>query len=130
MSASKIEPTVSRFYQRWLAAAPERAAQSDAAAEVALDQIDLADYLQREASAGASLARRPAAGARHAPPAQPAGEWPDPARSGGQANLNEVVTAMTRFADFAIARHVDELMAELVAAHGMPIGRDSGRHSS
>lgn len=46
---------------------------------------------------------------------------------GGAADLHEVVTAMTRFADFAIARHLDTLMADQVALHGMPMGADSGR---
>jgi glutamate-ammonia-ligase adenylyltransferase len=41
----------------------------------------------------------------------------------GQANLNEVVTAMTRFADFAIRTHVDASWPRLVAAHGMPSAR-------
>jgi glutamate-ammonia-ligase adenylyltransferase len=44
----------------------------------------------------------------------------------GKANLAEVVETMTRFADFAIARHLDALMAEQVAAHGTPTGRESG----
>ncbi|WP_348699529.1 bifunctional [glutamate--ammonia ligase]-adenylyl-L-tyrosine phosphorylase/[glutamate--ammonia-ligase] adenylyltransferase [Duganella fentianensis] len=136
MSASKIEPAVSRFYQRWLAAAPERAAQSDAVATVALDQIDLADYLQREANPAAAAGAAAGPGAAAAP--LPLGRAMRRLRNllvnglirrdlAGLANLNEVVTAMTRFADFAIARHVEELMAELVAAHGMPMGRDSGR---
>eukprot|EP01030_Chromulinospumella_sphaerica_P018086 gene18086-17935_t len=135
MSASKTDPAVSRFYQRWLAAAPERAAQSDAVATVALDQIDLAEYLQREANPAAA-AGVAGSGAASAP--LPLGRAMRRLRNllvnglirrdlAGLANLNEVVTAMTRFADFAIARHVEELMAELVAAHGMPMGRDSGR---
>ncbi|MEO7495074.1 MAG: bifunctional [glutamate--ammonia ligase]-adenylyl-L-tyrosine phosphorylase/[glutamate--ammonia-ligase] adenylyltransferase, partial [Massilia sp.] len=44
----------------------------------------------------------------------------------GQADLAEVVSAMTRFADFAINAHVQALMAEQVALHGMPIGDESG----
>lgn len=44
----------------------------------------------------------------------------------GLANLAEVVDTMTRFADFAIQKHMAELHAEMAAAHGEPIGRDSG----
>jgi glutamate-ammonia-ligase adenylyltransferase len=45
----------------------------------------------------------------------------------GKADLDEVVTAMSRFADFAVQTHVAELMAEMTALHGAPIGADSGR---
>ncbi len=49
---------------------------------------------------------------------------------GGQADLNEVVTAMTGFADFAIRTHVDAIMAEMVALHGMPVGEESGEEQA
>ena len=45
-----IAPTASRFYQRWLAAAPDRAAQADDLAQLSLAQINLADYLAKEAA--------------------------------------------------------------------------------
>ncbi|GAB3439954.1 bifunctional [glutamate--ammonia ligase]-adenylyl-L-tyrosine phosphorylase/[glutamate--ammonia-ligase] adenylyltransferase [Massilia solisilvae] len=45
----------------------------------------------------------------------------------GQADLDEVVTAITRFADFAIQAHLAELMDDMVAAHGQPVGEESGR---
>ena len=48
----------------------------------------------------------------------------------GRADLNEVVTAMTGFADFAIRTHVDAIMAEMVALHGMPVGEESGEEQA
>lgn len=116
--------SASRFYQRWLAAAPERAAQVEALAQLPLAQLDFAAELARLAQQAdgallpsvramrrlrnllvCSLIRRDL---------------------GGQADLHEVVTAMTGFADFAIQTHLRELTAELTAAHGQPIGRESG----
>lgn len=44
----------------------------------------------------------------------------------GKADLNEVVSAMTTFAEFAVATLLDTLTAELTAAHGVPIGQTSG----
>ncbi|MBS1170189.1 MAG: glnE [Burkholderiaceae bacterium] len=44
----------------------------------------------------------------------------------GRADLGEIVSAMSAFADFAIRTHYDALMQEMRAAHGTPIGRDSG----
>jgi glutamate-ammonia-ligase adenylyltransferase len=111
----------SRFYSRWLAAAPDRQAKSDALAEVRLDAVDLAALLDVEREHGAlplgrgmrrlrnllvtTLIRRDLA---------------------GQADLNEVVTAVTRLADFAIRTHLAELDAEMRAAHGIPTGAESG----
>ena len=44
-------PSVSRFYQRWLAAAPDRPAKADAVAQLSLAQINLAEFLAKEAAA-------------------------------------------------------------------------------
>ncbi|WP_432382257.1 bifunctional [glutamate--ammonia ligase]-adenylyl-L-tyrosine phosphorylase/[glutamate--ammonia-ligase] adenylyltransferase [Duganella sp. P38] len=115
-----VPPSASRFYQRWLAAAPDRAAKADELSQLSLARIDLEEYLQKEAAGKLPLARamrrlrnllvctlirRDLA---------------------GLANLAEVVDTMTRFADFAIQKHMAELHAEMAAAHGEPIGRDSG----
>ncbi|GGC73059.1 glutamate-ammonia-ligase adenylyltransferase [Undibacterium terreum] len=45
---------------------------------------------------------------------------------GGQADLDEVVTSISEFADFAVQTHLQALMADMVLAHGMPIGEESG----
>jgi glutamate-ammonia-ligase adenylyltransferase len=126
MTVPSIAPTVSRFYQRWLAAAPGRGAKIDELAQLSLAQIDLADYLTKE-----SLS---------VPDGAPPLPLPRAMRRlrnllvcglirrdlAGKANLAEVVEAMTRFADFAIQQHLRALTAEMVAAHGTPVGRDSG----
>ena len=44
----------------------------------------------------------------------------------GRADLDEVMRTISDFADFAVATHLSALMAEMTAAHGVPIGRESG----
>ncbi|TFW19099.1 bifunctional [glutamate--ammonia ligase]-adenylyl-L-tyrosine phosphorylase/[glutamate--ammonia-ligase] adenylyltransferase [Duganella callida] len=113
-------PSVSRFYQRWLSAAPDRAAKIDEVAQLSLARIDLAEYLAKEAAGGLPLIRA----MRRLRNLLVCGLIRRDLE--GQANLAEVVEAMTRFADFAVQQHLAELHADMVAAHGAPIGRDSG----
>ncbi len=110
----------SRFLQRWLAADPDRAAQLAAAAAAPLTELDF----------GAALAREQAAGL---PPARAMRRLRNllvcaliERDLAGHAGLDEVVAAMTRFADFAIATLLTGLQAELEAAHGRPTGQESG----
>lgn len=115
-----VSPSVSRFYQRWLAAAPDRAAKADELSQLSLAAIDLKEYLQKEAHDHVPLPRamRRLRNLLVCTLIRRDLE--------GKANLAEVVEAMTRFADFAIQQHLAELHAELVAAHGQPIGHESG----
>ncbi len=117
---------VSRFYQRWLAADPDRAGRLDAVSGLSLARLDLGAALEAEAANGPHGA------------ALPPGRAMRRLRNllvcaiirrdlEGRADLDEVVTAMSRFADFAVQRHLAELMAEMTAAHGVPIGEESGR---
>jgi glutamate-ammonia-ligase adenylyltransferase len=118
------DPTsASRFYQRWVNADPERPAKVAELAQLSLAQLDFAAALSKEsADAGSplplaramrrlrnllvcSLIRRDLC---------------------GQADLAEVVESMTGFADFAIQTHLEALMHDMVALHGMPIGHESG----
>jgi glutamate-ammonia-ligase adenylyltransferase len=110
----------SRFYTRWINAAPDRAQKVAQAASHSLNTAAFADILQHEMQAGASL---PAAMRR--------------LRNlliatlirrdlGGQADLAEVVDTMTAFGDFAVQRHLAAVSAELIAVHGTPIGAESG----
>ncbi|QOL49830.1 bifunctional [glutamate--ammonia ligase]-adenylyl-L-tyrosine phosphorylase/[glutamate--ammonia-ligase] adenylyltransferase [Massilia litorea] len=111
----------SRFYQRWIAAAAGREERVAQLAQLSLACPDFGALLEHELAAGiplpramrrlrnlllAALIRRELEGA---------------------SNMDEVVSAMTHLADFAIRTHLADLMAELVAAHGMPIGAESGR---
>jgi glutamate-ammonia-ligase adenylyltransferase len=115
--------SASRFYQRWLGADPERPAKVAELARSSLARLDFAAALARESAGLASplplvramrrlrnllvcgLIRRDLC---------------------GQADLAEVVESMTGFADFAIQTHLRELMQDMVALHGMPIGHESG----
>ncbi|MFD2366321.1 bifunctional [glutamate--ammonia ligase]-adenylyl-L-tyrosine phosphorylase/[glutamate--ammonia-ligase] adenylyltransferase [Pseudoduganella sp. GCM10020061] len=111
----------SRFYQRWAAAGDGRDAACTHLAQGRLDEADLEAALACEVAAGlplpramrrlrnllvASIIRRDLE---------------------GQADLDEVVSAMTRFADFAVRTQLAALMAEMVEAHGVPTGEESGR---
>ena len=44
----------------------------------------------------------------------------------GRADLAEVVETMSAFADFVIQTHLAALTAEMIAAHGQPVGRNAG----
>lgn len=122
--------TLSRFHQRWLAADPARAARLDAMRQLSLARLDFGAALALEAAGG------PDAGPDG--PRLPLGRAMRRLRNllicaliqrdlDGQADLDEVVTAMSRFADFAVQAHLAELMAELTAIHGVPVGDESGR---
>jgi len=117
---------LSRFYQRWLGADPARAGRVATLAALSLASLDFGAALKSEAAPGPAGAVLPTARAMRR------------LRNllictiirrdlDGQADLDEVVTAMSRFADFAVQTHLAELMTEMTALHGEPIGADSGR---
>jgi glutamate-ammonia-ligase adenylyltransferase len=111
----------SRFYQRWIDAAPGRAERVAQLAQLSLACPDFGALLEHELAAGIPLPRamRRLRNLLLATLIRRELE--------GLSNLDEVVSAMTGLADFAIRTHLADLMAELVAAHGMPIGAESGR---
>ncbi|SFC04190.1 bifunctional [glutamate--ammonia ligase]-adenylyl-L-tyrosine phosphorylase/[glutamate--ammonia-ligase] adenylyltransferase [Massilia yuzhufengensis] len=111
----------SRFLQRWLGADPARQAQLDELSRLSLAGVDLGALLARELDAGLPLPRAMRRLRNLLVCAIIRRDLE------GQASLDEVVTRMTSFADFAIKTHVAALTAELVAAHGMPVGEESGR---
>jgi len=111
----------SRFVQRWLDAAPERAAQLAELSSLSLGSADFRVLLERELAKGLPLERAMRRVRNLLVSAIVARDL------GGQADLDEVVTSMTAFADFAIRTHVAHLTGELVASHGMPMGEESGR---
>ncbi|MCS0582346.1 bifunctional [glutamate--ammonia ligase]-adenylyl-L-tyrosine phosphorylase/[glutamate--ammonia-ligase] adenylyltransferase [Massilia pinisoli] len=115
---------LSRFYQRWLGADPARAGRVATLAALSLASLDFGAALKSETAPDGSPLPTVRAMRR--------------LRNllictiirrdlDGQADLDEVVTAMSRFADFAVQTHLAELMAEMTALHGEPIGADSGR---
>jgi glutamate-ammonia-ligase adenylyltransferase len=118
--------SASRFLQRWLGADPARAGRLAALAELSLSSLDFGAALELESTASQSGNRLPLGRAMRR------------LRNllicaiierdlAGRADLDEVVTAMSRFADFAVQSHLAELVREMTAAHGVPIGQDSGR---
>jgi glutamate-ammonia-ligase adenylyltransferase len=116
----------SRFYQRWLAADPARAGRVDTLAALSLASLDFGAALKSEAAAGPDGSVLPTARAmrrlRNLLVCAIIRRDLD-----GLADLDEVVTAMSRFADFAVQTHLAELMAEMTALHGEPVGAESGR---
>jgi glutamate-ammonia-ligase adenylyltransferase len=111
----------SRFYQRWLDADPGRAARAAALSQLSLARLDFGAELEHEAAPGLPLPRAMRR-LRNLVVATLVRRDLE-----GLADLDEVVTTMTRFADFAIATHLAALMAEAVAAHGTPHGAETGR---
>ncbi|RZA30931.1 MAG: bifunctional [glutamate--ammonia ligase]-adenylyl-L-tyrosine phosphorylase/[glutamate--ammonia-ligase] adenylyltransferase, partial [Lysobacteraceae bacterium] len=119
--ASDSPAAASRFLQRWLGADPARPALLDELCELSLADVDLGALLARELDAGLPLPRA----MRRLRNLLVCGLIRRDLE--GLADLAEVVAAMTRFADFAIQTHASALTTELVAAHGMPTGEESGR---
>ena len=126
-----VSPAMSsRFYQRWLAADPARAGRIETLSRLPLDKLDLKAELAHEAGEGASagpntrLLPLPRAMRRLRNLLVAAIIERD---LNGQADLAEVVAAMTALADFAIRTQLAALMDEMVALHGMPFGAESGR---
>lgn len=120
-SAAPPAASASRFLQRWRDAAPERPDQLEALSALSLAGADFRALLERELARGLSL-ERAMRRVRNLLVAAIVVRDLD-----GRADLDEVVTSMTAFADFAIRTHAATIGAELVAAHGMPVGEESGR---
>ena len=129
---------------RWCQADPNRADQLKKHSQLSLTPTFFAHLLQNEAVISSSKPpSTPVLGSLALPLAerlQPLRPLPHAMRRlrnliisvliardlGGKADLDEVVTVMTAFADFAVQTHVDALAAELHAIHGVPIGDQSG----
>jgi glutamate-ammonia-ligase adenylyltransferase len=106
---------------RWINVDSPRPAKLYALAKIALDPADFSPLLQSETDSGMPLSRAMRRLRNLVIASLIARDL------GGQADLNEVVTSMSAFADFAIRSHVAALMDEMIVAHGMPIGEESGR---
>ncbi|MEX5746295.1 bifunctional [glutamate--ammonia ligase]-adenylyl-L-tyrosine phosphorylase/[glutamate--ammonia-ligase] adenylyltransferase [Massilia sp. X63] len=119
--ASGSPAAASRFLQRWLGADPARQARLDEVCRLSLADADLGALLARELDAGLPLPRAMRRLRNLLVCAIIRRDLE------GQADLDEVVSTMTRFADFAIQTHAAALAEELVATHGMPTGEESGR---
>ncbi len=114
-------PTASRFVQRWLSADPARVPELEMLAGLSLDRLDLAALLEQQRARTTSL---PAAMRRLRNLLVSAIVARD---LSGRADLGEVVGAISHFADFVVATHLDALYATMCDAHGVPTGEETGR---
>jgi len=116
---------VSRFYQRWIDAAPNRMQAVARTASAALTPESLHSMLQAEqgeAQATPQLLPGAMRRVRNLLLASLIQRDLD-----GRANLAEVVASMTLFADFAVTTHLQVLHEEMETLHGVPIGEESGQ---
>jgi glutamate-ammonia-ligase adenylyltransferase len=111
----------SRFVQRWLQGAEGRAQQLAELAKLSLSNADFTRLLQNEMHTGLGL---PGAMRRVRNLVMACIIERD---LRGLADLHEVVSTISGFADFVIQTHLAALHAELAAQHGEPIGEESGR---
>ncbi|MBC3805813.1 bifunctional [glutamate--ammonia ligase]-adenylyl-L-tyrosine phosphorylase/[glutamate--ammonia-ligase] adenylyltransferase [Undibacterium seohonense] len=110
----------SRFVTRWLNAKDSRSQELEKLSLLSLSKANFAEILQAEMAQGASnlaamrrlrnlllacLIKRDLNGA---------------------ADLHEVITTISDFADFVIQTHLQHLMQDMLDNHGQPIGEDSG----
>jgi glutamate-ammonia-ligase adenylyltransferase len=112
--------TASRFYTRWIDADPARAAIVAQVAELSLTPAVFVQVLQNETAAGLPLPRAMRRVRNLVIASLLTRDL------SGRADLDEVVTSMSAFADFALQTHVAAVTAEMIALHGQPIGQESG----
>jgi glutamate-ammonia-ligase adenylyltransferase len=110
----------SRFYSRWRNAEPARAGMVTDLAELSMTPAIFAQLLQKETDAGMPLPRAMRRVRNLVVTTLIERDLCD------RADLNEVMRTISDFADFAVGTHLSALMSEMTAAHGVPIGRDSG----
>jgi len=111
----------SRFLQRWLQGGSDRQTMLDEISRLSLTPAIFAQILQKEISSGATLnkamrrlrnlvvctlIKRDLC---------------------GDADMHEVVTTISEFADFVVQQHLAALSAEMQSLYGTPTGEDSGR---
>ena len=113
-------PNLSRFVRRWLDADPARHAELERLAGLSLASVDFAQLLEAELAVAPSL---PAAVRRLRNSFLAALAERD---LGGRADLNEVLSAISAFAEFVVNRHLTDLYDRQCALHGVPTGEESG----
>lgn len=111
----------SRFVKRWLDASPTRASELAALTKLSLATMSFEQLLQDQLAQSATL---PGAMRRLRNLLFSALAVRD---LSGQADLAEVVTTISSFAEFAVQTHLAHRHAELSQLHGEPVGEESGR---
>ncbi|WP_428718687.1 bifunctional [glutamate--ammonia ligase]-adenylyl-L-tyrosine phosphorylase/[glutamate--ammonia-ligase] adenylyltransferase [Undibacterium curvum] len=115
---------LSRFLQRWLQGAPERSTQLQEISRLSFSKADFAQILQKEISTGASL-NKAMRRLRNLVLATLITR-----DLSGRADMHEVVTTISEFADFVVAQHLAALDLEMRALYGVPVGEESGAEQS
>lgn len=113
-------PNLSRFVKRWLDADPAREAELERLAGLSLASVDFAQLLEAQLALVPSL---PAAMRRLRNALVAAIAERDLA---GRGDLDEVLSAISAFADFVINRHLADLYRSQCELHGTPMGEESG----
>ncbi len=111
----------SRFVRRWLDGDTSRGAALTELSGLSLDRLDFDQLLAAQQSDGAA----PAAAMRRLRNLLVAAIAERDVT--GKATLDEVLAAISGFADFAIRTHLDDLYRQMCAIHGVPTGEESGR---
>lgn len=111
----------SRFIRRWLAADASRQTAFSQLSELSLDQLDFDQLLGAQQAGSASLG---AAMRRMRNLLVAAIAERDVAQKAG---LDEVLAAISGFADFAVRIHLHDLYQQMCGDFGTPIGEESGR---
>lgn len=114
----------SRFVTRWLHADPARQTELDAMSRLSMSPAIFAELLQKEINNGKTVtsAMRRVRNLVISCLIQ--------RDLNGLADLDEVLRTVSHFADFVLQTHLQNLMQEMVASHGQPIGEETGEAQS
>lgn len=115
-----LNSNLSRFVSRWLQADNSRQSQLSELSRLSLSPGIFAHVLQKEIIEGANLNRAMRRCRNLVISTLIERDL------SGAANLEEVVTSVSDFADFVICTHLQTLMSDMVNLHGQPIGEESG----
>lgn len=128
MTASTVTNTnilqASRFFTHCIQADASRNEQLQQVSELSLSPDLFAQFLQKEICQGATLNKA----MRHLRKLVVCTLIKRDLC--GQADLNEVVTTISLFADFVVQQHLQALNAEMHTMHGIPTGEESGKEQT
>lgn len=116
-----ISPELSRFVRRWLEASPDRPSELTQMAGLSLASVDFAQLLASQQATALTL---PAAMRRLRNGLVAAIAERD---LSGRADLTEVLSTISAFAEFVINTHLSDLYSSQCALHGVPMGEESGK---
>ena len=112
--------STSRFVSRWLQADATRISTLEELSRLSLSPDIFAHLLQKETNTGAPLNSAMRRLRNLVISTLIARDL------NGDADLDEVVTTVSDFADFVVRTHLQALMQDMVTLHGQPIGEESG----